>query len=76
MAKKDAAVVVKQGTTKRPGIHAKTKTSTNKNSKFYKKLDKGQGRWVKQVMFKEENVLMIGLGLWIGNILIELDKEN
>jgi hypothetical protein len=28
----------------RPNIHAKTKTSTNKHSKNYKKLYKGQGR--------------------------------
>ena len=28
----------------RPGIHAKTKTSTNKNSKNYKKQYRGQGR--------------------------------
>lgn len=29
---------------KRPGVHAKTKTSTNKNSQNYKKRYKGQGR--------------------------------
>ena len=28
----------------RPGIHAKTKTSSNKNSKNYKKAYRGQGR--------------------------------
>lgn len=28
----------------RPGIHSKTKTSKNKNSKNYKKAYKGQGR--------------------------------
>lgn len=28
----------------RPGIHAKTKTSSNKNSKNYKKSYRGQGR--------------------------------
>lgn len=28
----------------RPGIHAKTKTSVNKNSKNYKKQYRGQGR--------------------------------
>ena len=28
----------------RPGIHAKTKTSTNKKSKNYKKAYRGQGR--------------------------------
>jgi hypothetical protein len=29
---------------KRPGVHAKTKTSTSKNSKYYKKAYVGQGR--------------------------------
>jgi hypothetical protein len=29
---------------KRPGIHAKSKTSKSKNSKSYKKLYKGQGK--------------------------------
>jgi len=28
----------------RPGVHAKTKTSNNKNSKNYKKKYRGQGR--------------------------------
>ncbi len=28
----------------RPGIHSKTKTSKNKNSKNYKKAYRGQGR--------------------------------
>jgi len=28
----------------RPGVHSKTKTSKNKNSKNYKKSYKGQGR--------------------------------
>lgn len=28
----------------RPGVHAKTKTSTSKNSKNYKKRYRGQGR--------------------------------
>lgn len=28
----------------RPGVHAKTKTSSNKNSKNYKKPYRGQGR--------------------------------
>jgi hypothetical protein len=27
-----------------PGVHAKSKTSSNKNSKNYKKLYKGQGK--------------------------------
>ena len=29
---------------KRPGVHAKSKTSKNKNSKNYKKPYKGQGK--------------------------------
>jgi len=29
---------------RRPGIHAKTKTSRSKNAKFYKKKYRGQGR--------------------------------
>jgi len=29
---------------KRPGVHAKTKTSRNKNSKKYVKLYNGQGK--------------------------------
>jgi len=28
----------------RPGVHAKTKTSSSKNSKNYKKAYRGQGR--------------------------------
>ena len=28
----------------RPGVHAKTKTSSNKRSKLYRKPYKGQGR--------------------------------
>ena len=31
-------------TVSRPGIHSKTKTSSNKNSKNYKKPYNGQGR--------------------------------
>ena len=29
---------------KRPGVHSKTKTSNSKQSKFYKKKYKGQGK--------------------------------
>jgi hypothetical protein len=32
------------GTKKRKGVHAKTKTSKTKTSKLYKKKYKGQGR--------------------------------
>ena len=28
---------------KRPGVHAKSKTSNNKNSKYYVKKSRGQG---------------------------------
>ena len=35
---------VSNGGKKRPGIHAKTKTSRSKNAKFYKKAYRGQGR--------------------------------
>ena len=33
-----------QGSVKRPGVHAKTKSSKSKTSKLYKKRYKGQGR--------------------------------
>ncbi len=36
---------------KRPGIHAKSKTSKLKNSKNYKKAYKGQGRCNYQISF-------------------------
>ena len=44
-AKKDAAVggFVKKPKVKRAGVHAKTKQSSNKGSKLYKKLSVGQG---------------------------------
>jgi hypothetical protein len=35
---------VKKQNVNRPGIHAKSSTSLLKNSKNYKKLNKGQGR--------------------------------
>ena len=34
---------IKKPKTKRPSIHSKTKTSSSKTSKNYKKLYKGQG---------------------------------
>ena len=34
----------KKDKTKRPGIHAKTKTSNSKRSKNYKKMYNGQGK--------------------------------
>jgi hypothetical protein len=36
--------IYKKVTKKRPGVHAKTKTSRGKGSKNYVKLYKGQGR--------------------------------
>tara|TARA_R110000823_G_scaffold262441_1_gene383056 strand:+ start:228 stop:362 length:135 start_codon:yes stop_codon:yes gene_type:complete len=33
-----------EGTTKRPGVHAKSKSSKLKSSKNYRKAYKGQGR--------------------------------
>lgn len=35
---------IKQNTRKRPGVHAKSKTSRLKSSKNYKKTYRGQGR--------------------------------
>ena len=35
---------IKQNTRKRPGVHAKSKTSGLKSSKNYKKTYRGQGR--------------------------------
>jgi hypothetical protein len=46
MAKaKSQAVITKRETKEisRPGVHAKTKTSKNKKSKLYKKINVGQG---------------------------------
>ena len=34
----------KATSSKRPGVHAKTKTSSNKNSQNYKKAYRGQGK--------------------------------
>ena len=48
MAKKDKTTSVKSWSAKpkvsRPGVHAKTKTSSMKNSKNYVKLSRGQGK--------------------------------
>jgi len=46
MARKISALENAPSTNKvsRPGVHAKTKTSKNKNSKNYKKAYRGQGR--------------------------------
>ena len=45
MAKKQQAPVVRIETVvSRPGVHAKTKTSSCKSSKNYKKSYRGQGR--------------------------------
>ncbi len=44
MAKRIAYQHKEKKTVKRPGIHAKTKTSKLKSSKLYKKKYRGQGR--------------------------------
>ena len=44
MARKAIIQIYKPARKKRPGIHAKTKTSKSKESKNYVKLYKGQGR--------------------------------
>ena len=44
MARKAIIQIYKTAKKKRPGVHAKTKTSKSKGSKNYVKLYKGQGR--------------------------------
>jgi hypothetical protein len=45
MAKKtEVAKKIIKKTVKRPGVHAKTKTSKLKTSRNYRKLNRGQGR--------------------------------
>lgn len=44
MARLQASAYVEKAPTKRPGVHAKSKTSSNKSSKNYKKKYRGQGR--------------------------------
>tara|TARA_R100000734_G_C3289349_1_gene81429 strand:- start:99 stop:233 length:135 start_codon:yes stop_codon:yes gene_type:complete len=44
MAKRIIYVHKQKKKVKKPGIHAKTKTSKLKSSKFYKKKYRGQGR--------------------------------
>ena len=44
MAKLQTGSYVEKAPTKRPGIHSKSKTSSNKGSKNYKKKYRGQGR--------------------------------
>ena len=36
--------LIKKAKKRRPGVHSKNKTSRSKNSKFYKKKSRGQGR--------------------------------
>lgn len=43
-AKGDVLTRIAKKKISRPGVHAKTKTSKIKNSKFYKKAYRGQGR--------------------------------
>jgi len=44
MSRLKSAVYEKPSTTKRPGVHAKSKSSSLKTSKNYKKKYNGQGR--------------------------------
>ena len=44
MARKAIIQIYKPARKKRPGVHAKTKTSKSKGSKNYVKLYKGQGK--------------------------------
>lgn len=44
MAKLVGGVFERKPKTVRPGVHAKTKSSKNKNSSNYKKRYRGQGR--------------------------------
>ena len=44
MARLVASNYVLKPQKKRPGVHAKTKTSKSKNSKYYKKKYVGQGK--------------------------------
>jgi len=44
MARLVVSFYLKKTKTKRPGVHAKTKTSRSKNSKHYIKKYRGQGR--------------------------------
>lgn len=44
MAQKTNHQLFVQKNVSRPGVHAKSKTSTHKSSKSYKKPYKGQGR--------------------------------
>ena len=44
MAKQTVSVKVVKSNVNRPGIHSKSKTSSLKQSKNYKKSYKGQGR--------------------------------
>ena len=44
MAKRVAFKFERRRRKKRPGIHAKSKTSSNKNSKNYKKVYNSQGK--------------------------------
>ena len=44
MAKLNLFAYKKKSKVRRPGVHAKTKTSNNKQSKNYVKKYKGQGR--------------------------------
>jgi len=44
MARVKETIKLEKASVSRPGVHAKTKTSVNKQSKLYKKKYRGQGR--------------------------------
>jgi hypothetical protein len=44
MAQSMSAIRYEKPKTRRPGVHAKTKTSKLKSSKYYQKKYRGQGR--------------------------------
>jgi len=44
MAKSMSAILYEKPKTRRPGVHAKTKSSKVKSSKYYQKKYRGQGR--------------------------------
>ena len=67
-----------RGTTKkkRPGVHAKTKTSKLKQSKNYRKLYKGQGKWVKIHQNRYTTILWIGEIQWLKEELLKLIRKK
>ena len=66
------------GTTKkkRPGVHAKSKTSKLKKSRNYKKLYKGQGRWVKIHTKQITPNLWSGEEWWFKKVVLKLIRKR